>query len=212
MSLAVVFTAYYLLLTGVLMAFVDENAKEINCKVVFFGPPLCGKSTSLRYINKQLNRGLSSGEEAALTQADDRTLYFDFVPVDLGQIRDYKARVHLYTVPGQRAYEQIRKIIAKGVDGIVFMADSDLPRMTDNTESLEELKKILKEEGIEWNELPKVFQYNKRDLDHAVPVVELQRILNQDGDSNFETVATVGTGVMDVLSMIAEKVLLSLKS
>ena len=194
------------------MAFVDENAKEINCKVVFFGPPLCGKSTSLRYINKQLNRGLSSGEEAAISEDNDRTLYFDFVPVDLGRIKDYKARVHLYTVPGQRAYEQARKIIAKGVDGIVFMADSDLPRMSDNVESLEELKKILKEENVEWSELPKIFQYNKRDLGHAVPTVELRRVLNQDGDSEFETVATVGTGVMDVLSTIAEKVLLSLKS
>lgn len=193
------------------MAFVDENAKEINCKVVFFGPPLCGKSTSLRYINKQVNRGLRKDEEAPISEADERTLYFDFVPVDMGQIKDYKTRVHLYTVPGQRAYGQIRKIIAKGVDGIVFMADSDVPRMTDNAESLEELKKILKEEGIEWGELPKVFQYNKRDLRQAVPIEELRRILNTDRDSEFETVATVGTGVMDVLSTIAEKVLLSLK-
>ena len=194
------------------MAFVDENAKEINCKVVFFGPPLCGKSTSLRYINKQVNRGLRSDEEASLSEDNERTLYFDFVPVDLGEIRDYKARVHLYTVPGQRAYEQARKIIAKGVDGIVFMADSNLPRMSDNAESLEELKKILKEEDVEWSELPKVFQYNKRDLSHAVPTVELRRVLNKDGESEFETVAITGQGIMDVLTTIAEKVLLSLKT
>ena len=194
------------------MAFIDENAKEINCKVVFFGPPLCGKSTSLRYINKQVNRGLRKNEEASISEDDDRTLCFDFVPVDLGTIKDYKARVHLYTVPGQRAYEQARKIIAKGVDGIVFMADSNLPRMSDNAESLNELKKILKEEDVEWSGLPKVFQYNKRDLSHAVPTVELRRVLNQDRDSEFETVAITGQGVMDVLTTIAEKVLLSLKS
>jgi signal recognition particle receptor subunit beta len=194
------------------MAFVDENAKEINCKVVFFGPPMCGKSTSLRYINKQVNRGLRKDEGASISEDEERTLYFDFVPVDLGQIKDYKARVHLYTVPGQRAYEQARRIIAKGVDGIVFMADSDLPRMSDNAESLQELKRILEEEGAAWDELPKVFQYNKRDLKKAVPVEEMRRILNKDRDSEFETVAITGQGVMDVLTTIAEKVLLSLKS
>lgn len=192
------------------MAFIDDNAKEINCKVVFFGPPLCGKSTSLRFIHSQVNRG-DKTSSMTLTEKGDRTLYFDFVPVSIGKIKEYDVRMHLYTVPGQKAYEQARKLIAKGVDGIVFMADSNLEQMENNIASLEELRKILEAEGQEWPNLPKVFQYNKRDLATAVPTSELHGMLNPGDDPEFETVATKGLGLFDVVATISEKVLLSLK-
>jgi len=192
------------------MAFIDDKVKEINCKVVYFGPPLCGKSTSLRYIHNQINRGLKKNA-IALSEEKDRTLYFDFVPVDLGKIKDYDVRMHLYTVPGQAAYAQARRLIAKGVDGLVFMADSDLPQLEHNVESLSELKKILESESLDWTRVPKVFQYNKRDLSRAVPMEELRRVLNKDNEADFETVATTGQGVLDVLAAISEKVLFSLK-
>jgi signal recognition particle receptor subunit beta len=192
------------------MAFINDKAKEINCKVVFYGPALCGKSTSLRFIHKQVNR--SKETPLTLSEEGDRTLYFDFVPVSLGKIKDYAVRVHLYTVPGQRAYEQSRRLIAKGVDGLVFMADSDLPQMENNMDSLKELRGILEAESIEWNGLPKVFQYNKRDLPTAVPIDELHEMLNRDGDPEFETIAIKGLGIFDVLSTISEKVLLNLKT
>ncbi len=192
------------------MAFINDKVKEVNCKVVFFGPPLCGKSTSLRYIHDQMNRGIKD-HPIALSDEDDRTLYFDFVPVDLGKIKDYNVRMHLYTVPGQDAYEQSRRLIAKGIDGLVFMADSDLPNMEKNVASLAELRKILEKQGVEWEGLPKVFQWNKRDLPMAVPAEELRRLLNRENESEFETVAITGQGILDVLAAISEKVLFSLK-
>jgi len=191
------------------MAFINDKDREINCKVVFFGPALCGKSTSLRFIHQQVNR--SKDVPLTLSDEGDRTLYFDFVPVSLGKIKDYSIRVHLYTVPGQKAYEQSRKLISKGVDGVVFMADSDLSKMEQNIGSLNELRDILKAESIDWPALPKVFQYNKRDLPSAVPVEELSTLLNKGRDPEFETVAIKGLGLFDVLSTISEKVLLSLK-
>lgn len=192
------------------MAFIDDKAKEINCKVVFYGPPLCGKSTSLRFIHHQVDRS-DKTSPISLSQESDRTLYFDFVPVSLGKIKDHEVRMHLYTVPGQAAYEQSRRLISKGVDGIVFMADSALDRMEHNLISLDELKKILDAQGVEWPNLPKVFQYNKRDLPTAVPTSELHGMLNKDDDPEFETVAIKGTGLFDVLATISEKVLMSLK-
>lgn len=192
------------------MAFINDKAKEINGKVVFFGPPLCGKSTSLHYIHDQINRGLAK-DAIALSEGDDRTLYFDFVPVNLGKIKDYDVRIHLYTVPGQAAYEQSRRLIAKGLDGLVFMADSELSRMEGNIASMAELIKILDAQGIVWDELPKVFQWNKRDLPMAVPTEELRRLLNRTNESEFETVAITGQGILEVMAAISEKVLLSLK-
>jgi mutual gliding-motility protein MglA len=193
------------------MAFIDDKKKEINCKVVFFGPPLCGKSTTLRHIHTTLNKN-EKEHPITLTQGNDRTLYFDFIPVSIGNLRDYAVRLHLYTVPGQKVYEQSRRLIAKGVDGIVFIADSELAMMEQNIESLVGLQRICGDEGIDWHALPRVFQYNKRDLALAVPVVELTTLLNRNNCPEFETVATKGTGVMDAFAAISEKVLLGLKS
>ncbi|MBU4485073.1 GTPase domain-containing protein [bacterium] len=193
------------------MAFINENTKEINCKIVFYGPAQCGKTTTLKQILKEVKSG-SKGELVSINADEsDRTLYFDFVPLTLGKIRDYKVRLHVYTVPGQIGYSTARKILSKGIDGVVFMADSQLERMEDNIESLSELKTIIKEEDLNWNIIPKVLQYNKRDLPSVMPVEEMQGVLNSNKDPHFETIAITGEGVFDALKAIGSKVLLSLR-
>jgi hypothetical protein len=192
------------------MSFTNENAKEINCKVVYFGPALSGKSTSLRKLYGEIKKG-AKGEMISLSQDKDRTLYFDFVPLNLGTMGEYTVRLHLYTVPGETGYEQSRALISKGVDGVVFVADSQLARMDANIESLRNLKKILLAEGQTWNETPCVFQYNKRDLPGVVPSQELAHFLNEDGRKDFETVATEGVGIFDAFKAVSSQVLKELK-
>lgn len=193
-----------------LMSFFNEKSKEINCKVVYYGPPLCGKSTTLRAVHDQV-KNEARGDLISLSQGNDRTLYFDFVPLTLGKFKGYTIRLHLYTVPGEVGYAAARKLISKGVDGVVFMADSQLQKMEENLKSLGNLCEIIKSEGLDWKEVPTVFQYNKRDLPNAVPVEELHNILNQNNADEFETVAITGQGVFDVLRSIGSKVLLNLK-
>ena len=194
------------------MAFINNQTKEINCKIVYYGPPLCGKSTSLRYIASQVKdeKG-KSAELVSLSTADHRTLYFDFIPISLGQIKGFKIRLHLYTVPGELAYQNARKLISKGVDGVIFLADSQLERLEQNLNSMVELKEMLEEEGIEWEDFPLVLQYNKRDLPNAILVSELRSLLNPRKVSEFETVATEGKGTMEALKSISSTVLKSFK-
>lgn len=192
------------------MSFINEKTKEINCKVVYYGPPLCGKSTSLRKIYEQV-REESKGDLISLSQDNDRTLYFDFVPLHLGNYKNYTIRLHLYTVPGEVGYDAARKLISKGVDGVVFIADSQLERMEANIKSMNNLRETLKHEGIDLKKFPLVFQYNKRDLPNAVPVDELRKLLNLNSSEDFETVAITGEGVFDVLRAIGTKVLHGLK-
>lgn len=192
------------------MAFINERNKEINCKIVYYGPPRCGKSTSLRFLCGELKSD-TKGEMISLTSEDDRTLYFDFIPLTLGKIKDYTIRLHLYTVPGEVAYEANRKIISKGVDGVVFVADSQLERAESNLNSIRELKEILNHEGISFDEIPHVIQYNKRDLPNAAPVKELRTLLNKYAAPDFETVATGGNGIFDAFKAISTKVLFDLK-
>lgn len=193
------------------MSFINEKNKEINCKIVYYGPPRCGKSTSLKVIYNEIKKE-AKGELISLTSNRDHTLYFDFVPLTLGKIGDYTVRLHLYTVPGDVAYDANRKIISKGVDGVVFVADSQLEKAEHNLASIRELKDILKGEGVDLNDLPLIFQYNKRDLPNAVPVHELRNLLNPNGVPDFETVATDGQGVYDALKAIGSRVLLDMKS
>ncbi len=188
------------------MSFINEQTKEVNYKIVYFGPALSGKSTSLRQIFTSM-RNSKGAEPISLTTEHDRTLYFDFIPLSLGMVKGYKVRLHLYTVPGEVAYEANRKIIAKGVDGVVFVADSQLAKVDHNLESLEDLRRILKLEGTSLEKVPHIFQYNKRDLKTAVPVTELQPVLNKYDAPCFETIATTGSGVMDSLRSIAARVL-----
>lgn len=192
------------------MSFINYSSREINCKIVYYGPGLCGKTTNLQYIYKKTNPE-QKGKLISLATETERTLFFDFLPLALGDIKGFRVRFHLYTVPGQVFYAASRKLILKGVDGVVFVADSQLDRMEANIESMEDLKINLSEQGYDLEKLPFVIQYNKRDLPNVVPIEELNRSLNPNGVPFFEAVATQGIGVFETLKGIAKLVLLELK-
>ena len=192
------------------MSFVNYHSKEINCKLVYYGPGLGGKTTNIQYIYQKTS-GESRGEMVSLNTENERTLFFDFLPLDLGEIRGFKTRFHLYTVPGQVFYEASRKLILRGVDGIIFVADSQIEKMDANFESLTSLKENLSEQGYEISKIPLVMQWNKRDLPNVSPVSELEKRLNQYDVPSFESVALSGDGVFQTLKMISKLVLLNLK-
>ncbi|BCW92448.1 MAG: GTP-binding protein [Acidobacteriota bacterium] len=188
------------------MSFINYASREINCKIVYYGPGLGGKTTNLQYIYEKTNPQ-AKGQLISLATETDRTLFFDFLPLDLGTVRGFRTRFHLYTVPGQVFYDASRKLILKGVDGVVFVADSQEARMDANLESLENLKVNLRENGFDLMTIPYVLQFNKRDLPSAVPYDEMYRLLNVKGEPTFEAVATQGTGVFETLKAVAKLVL-----
>ncbi|MGB0618305.1 MAG: GTP-binding protein [Myxococcota bacterium] len=192
------------------MSFINYSSREINCKIVYYGPGLCGKTTNLQHIYQRTNPDVK-GKMISLATETERTLFFDFLPLALGEIRGFKTRFHLYTVPGQVFYDASRKLILKGVDGVVFVADSQIERMEANVESLDNLRVNLKEQGYELDTIPYVIQYNKRDLPNAAPREELQRLLNPTGAPEFEACATTGQGVFETLKATAKGVLADLK-
>jgi signal recognition particle receptor subunit beta len=192
------------------MTFINYAAREINCKIVYYGPGLCGKTTNLQWIYDKTNPQ-AKGKLISLATETDRTLFFDFLPLDLGTVRGFKTRFHLYTVPGQVFYDASRKLILKGVDGVVFVADSQDARMEANVESLINLEKNLKEQGYDIKAVPYVLQFNKRDLPTALPMDEMYSRLNFKGEPTFEAVAMNGTGVFDTLKAVAKLVLTELK-
>ncbi|MEN9800736.1 MAG: gliding motility protein MglA [Pseudomonadota bacterium] len=192
------------------MSHINYAAKEINCKVVYYGPGLCGKTTNLQYIYNKTN-GDTKGKLISLSTETDRTLFFDFLPLSVGEVGGYKTRFHLYTVPGQVFYDASRKLILRSVDGVVFVADSQLERMEANLESLENLKTNLADQGYDLGKLPFVIQYNKRDLPNAVPVEELSAALNPGKVPEFQAVAPTGVGVFDTLKAAAKLVLTELR-
>ncbi len=192
------------------MSFINYAAREINVKIVFYGPGLCGKTTNLQYIYEKSNPQ-QKGKLISLATETDRTLFFDFLPLDLGSVRGFKTRFHLYTVPGQVFYDASRKLILKGVDGVVFVADSQEARTDANIESLRNLGENLSENGFDLKTIPYVLQLNKRDLPTAVAVETLYRLLNFKGEPTFEAVATVGTGVFETLKAVAKQVLYELR-
>ncbi len=192
------------------MSFINYSSREINCKIVYYGPGLCGKTTNLQYIYSKTNPDLK-GKMISLATETERTLFFDFLPLALGQIRGFKTRFHLYTVPGQVFYDASRKLILKGVDGVVFVADSQVERMEANIESLENLKINLAEQGAELVKTPYVVQHNKRDLPNAAPLEEMRKLLNAEGVPDFEACATNGKGVFETLKAVARSVLRDLK-
>ena len=161
------------------MSFINYMAREINCKIVYYGPGLCGKTTNLQYIYERTNPD-AKGKMICLATETERTLFFDFLPLSLGEIRGFKTRFHLYTVPGQVFYDASRKLILKGVDGVIFVADCQIERLEANQESLDNLRTNLAEQGYSLEKLPYVIQYNKRDLPNAVEVAELRELLNPD--------------------------------
>jgi len=192
------------------MTFINYAAREINCKIVYYGPGLCGKTTNLQYIYDRTNPA-AKGKLISLATETDRTLFFDFLPLDLGTVRGFKTRFHLYTVPGQVFYDASRKLILKGVDGVVFVADSQEARMDANVESLRNLEKNLVEHGFDLATIPYVLQLNKRDLPTAVAADELYRQLNYKGEPTFEATAPMGVGVFDTLKAVAKQVLMELR-
>ena len=192
------------------MSFINYAAREINCKLVYYGPGLCGKTTNLQHIYKKVDPG-TKGKLISLATETERTLFFDFLPLELGTIRGFKTRFHLYTVPGQIFYEASRRLILKGADGVVFVADSQLERMEANIQSLADMRQHLGDQGIDPDKISLVIQYNKRDLPNAVPIDELQKALNPRNLPWFEAVASQGTGVFETLKAIAKIVMQELQ-
>ena len=192
------------------MSFINYSSREINCKLVYYGPGLCGKTTNLQYIYDK-TRPAAKGKMISLATETERTLFFDFLPLSLGEIRGFKTRFHLYTVPGQVFYDASRKLILKGVDGVCFVADSQLARWDANIESLDNLRINLQEQGYELDKLPYVVQYNKRDMPDIATIEDLAKELNPTGVPEYEAVAPEGTGVFDTLKALAKQVLAELK-
>lgn len=192
------------------MTFINYASREINCKIVYYGPGLCGKTTNLQHIYDS-TAPQAKGKLISLATETDRTLFFDFMPLELGTVRGFKTRFHLYTVPGQVYYDASRKLILKGVDGVVFVADSQDERMDANIESLYNLEENLQSQGYDLTTLPYVLQLNKRDLPNVTPIEELSQELVRKGEPVFEAVATNGTGVFDTLKAVAKQVLTELR-
>jgi signal recognition particle receptor subunit beta len=192
------------------MSFINYSAKEINCKIVYYGPGLCGKTTNLQYIYNRTNPA-ARGKMISLATETERTLFFDFLPLALGEIRGFKTRFHLYTTPGQVFYDASRKLILKGVDGVVFVVDSQVDRVEANLESLDNLEDNLREQGYELDSIPFAIQYNKRDLPNIATLDDLRAMFNDRGAPDFEACAPKGEGVFDTLKAIAKQVLIELK-
>lgn len=192
------------------MAFINYASREINCKIVYYGPGLCGKTTNLQYVYQKTAPD-AKGKMISLATETERTLFFDFLPLALGEIRGFKTRFHLYTVPGQVFYDASRKLILKGVDGVVFVADAQEERLDANIESLENLKDNLEEQGYQLEKLPFVIQYNKIDLPNITPIEELRQLINPTAVPDFTACATTGEGVFETLKAVAKQILIDLK-
>jgi signal recognition particle receptor subunit beta len=188
------------------MTFINYASREINCKIVYYGPGLCGKTTNLQWIYDKTNPG-AKGKLISLATETDRTLFFDFLPLELGTVRGFKTRFHLYTVPGQVFYDASRKLILKGVDGVIFVADSQVERMDANAESLDNLVINLRTQGYDLMTIPYVLQLNKRDLPNVAPTEEMKRLLVKKEEPVIEAVAMKGLGVFETLKGVAKLVL-----
>ena len=191
------------------MTFINYASREINCKIVYYGPGLGGKTTNLQYIYDSTATH-AKGKLISLATETDRTLFFDFLPLELGTVRGFKTRFHLYTVPGQVFYDASRKLILKGVDGVIFVADSQVERMDANVEAIENLETNLKTQGYDLSAIPYVLQLNKRDLPNVATVDEMKRLLVRKNEPVFEAVAAKGPGVFETLKGVAKLVLADL--
>ena len=193
------------------MSFINFAAREINCKIVYYGAGLGGKTTNLQWIFDQ-TLAKTGGKMISLATETDRTLFFDFLPLDLGTIRGFKTRFHLYTVPGQVFYDASRKLILRGVDGVIFVADSQEERMDANIEALENLHENLIEHNYDFMKIPYVLQLNKRDLPNILSPDDLNKELRKKNEAVIEAVAFQGVGVFETLKEIARQVLTELKA
>ena len=191
------------------MSLVNHATREIICKVVYYGPGRSGKTTNLQYTHGVVPQE-RKGQLVSLATETDRTLFFDFLPLDLGAISGFRTRLQLYTVPGQVYYNATRKLVLRGADGVVFVADSQPEQLSENLDSLRNLQENLLEQGMDIRRLPLVIQYNKQDLPGAMPCDELDDVLNFRGVPSFAAVAVSGKGVFDTLRAISELVLRSL--
>jgi len=186
---------------------INFAAREINCKIVYYGPGMCGKTTNLKHVFGKVP-GHLRGEMVSLATEDERTLFFDFLPLDLGTVQGFKTRFHLYTAPGQVFYNASRKLILRGVDGIIFVADSAPGRLRANAESMRNLRENLAEHGIDINDVPIVIQINKRDLPDALPADMIRAVIDpQRRYPTYEAVASKGTGVFETLKATSRLVL-----
>jgi len=192
------------------MPFINFATKEINCKIVYYGPGLSGKTTNIKWIYDHV-RPENKGEMITLATETERTLFFDFVPIEVSNVKGFKVRFHLYTTPGQIIYQASRKLILKGVDGIVFVADSQEERHDANLDTLEDMIDNLRDYDIDIAQIPLVFQYNKRDLPNILPVEKLRADLNRWNRPDFEAIATKGVGVLETFKEITRQVLQTLK-
>ena len=187
------------------MALINVAAREIHGKIVYYGPGLCGKTTNLQHIHTKIPAG-TKGDLLSIATETERTLFFDFLPLDLGKVHGFTIRFHLYTVPGQVLYERTRIAVLNGADGVVFVADAQRDRLQDNLQSLRELAQNVTHQGKRFLDYPLVMQYNKMDLPDALPTAVLDRHLNTSGVPCFEAVAVEGVGVFETLRAICKLV------
>src|SRR6187200_2526996 len=192
------------------MVFFNYSTMQMAAKIVYYGPGLCGKTTNLQFVYGHTSQD-SRGEMVSLETETDRTLFFDLLPIDVGSIAGFNTRIQLYTVPGQVFYNTTRKLVLKGVDGVVFVADSQRPMLQTNVESLRNLEENLAEMSLSFDTLPIVLQYNKRDLPEVCSVEEMEAALNRRGWPSFEASAVTGQGVFETLKGVSKLTLLSLK-
>jgi signal recognition particle receptor subunit beta len=192
------------------MSFFNHNAKEIHCKIVYYGPSLGGKTTNVQWVYN--NTAVDQKSKLVTLNTDiERTLFFDFLPLNIGEIRGYKTRFHLYSVPGQVVYDASRKLILKGLDGVIFVADSQIERMEENLQALRNLETNLEAQGYDIRDIPLVIQYNKRDLPNAAPIPTLRSQLNLYQSPDFEAIASEGKGVMESLKTVSKAIIHILK-
>jgi mutual gliding-motility protein MglA len=191
------------------MSLINYAGREINCKIVYYGTGLGGKTTNLEYVYSKVNPD-AKGKMISLATETERTLFFDFLPIDLGDVKGFKTRFHLYTVPGQVYYNASRKLILKGVDGVIFVADSQAERMEANIEAMHNLYENLDSYGYDLTTIPFAMQYNKRDLPNAMPMPDLRAQLNPMGVPDFEGVAIEGEGVFETLGAVSKMVVQAL--
>ena len=187
------------------MALINVAAREIHGKIVYYGPGLCGKTTNLQYIHGKIPAA-TKGDLLSIATETERTLFFDFLPLDLGKVQGFTVRFHLYTVPGQVLYERTRLAVLNGADGVVFVADAQRERLQDNLTSLKELAQNISQSGKRFLDFPLVMQYNKMDLPNALPTPVLDRYLNTIRVPRFESTAFNGHGVFETLRAICKLV------